>query len=150
MADITTFPAIQDVLVSGDNVHEFTATEAVTAGMIVGYAATGVDSAVVPMDATADEQCVGVAIEDAAITKKVKVAMDGCIVKVANADDTTAIEAGVYVEDNDNAVQGTVSVLTMTQFTANHNVAGITITAIAADGIGTMLVQVGQQVDSTT
>ena len=150
MADISAFPAIQDVLVSGDNVKEFTATEAVTKGQAVGYAATGVDNAVVPMDATADEQCIGVAITTATAGAIVKVAMDGCVVKVANADDTTAIEAGVYVEDNDNAVQGTVSVLTMTQFTANHNVVGITQTAVAADGIGTLLVQVGQQVDSTT
>ncbi len=149
MADITAFPAIQDVLISGDNVREFTATEAITAGMLVGYAATGVDNAVVPMDATADEQCIGVAIKDAAATAKVKVALDGCIVKVVNADDTTAIEAGVYVEDNDNALQGTVSVLAMTKFSANHNVAGITQEAVAGAGYGSMLVQVGQQVNST-
>jgi len=66
MADITAFPAIQDVLVSGDDVREFTATEAITAGMVVGPAATGVSNAVVPMDALEELKTVksNVNIED--------------------------------------------------------------------------------------
>ena len=109
MADITAFPAIQDVLVSGTNVREFTATEAITQGMVVGPAATGVSNAVVPMDATTGETALGVAIKTAAAGAIVKVAMLGCVVKMVNADDTTAIDCGDYVEQNDNALQGTVS-----------------------------------------
>ena len=109
MADITTFPAIQDVLVSGKNVREFTATEAITQGQVVGPAATGVSNAVVPMDATTAETALGVAIKTAAIGAIVKVAMIGCVVKMVNADDTTAIDCGDYVEQNDNTLKGTVS-----------------------------------------
>ncbi len=108
MTDITAFPSVQDVLVSGDNIREFTATEAVTQGQVVGFAATGVSNAVVPMDATAGEHAVGVAIKSADAAAKVKVAMAGCVVKMINYDDTTAIDAGAYVEQNDNAVLGTV------------------------------------------
>ena len=109
MADITAFPAIQDVLVSGKNIREFTATEAITKGQVVGPDATGVSNAVVPMNATTGETALGVAITTAAIGAIVKVACLGCVVKMVNADDTTAIDTGCYVEQNDNALLGTVS-----------------------------------------
>lgn len=154
MSDITTFPAIQDVLVSGTNIREFTATEAITKGQVVGFAATGVDDAVVPVDATAGENAYGVAITTALIGKIVKVAGPGCVVKVANADDTTPVEAGEYVQQDNNAVKGTVSVFTPradlvatisdtvddTITDGSALLVGLTQTAIAADGTGSMLI----------
>lgn len=151
MADIGAFPTIHGVVIDDRGpIRSFTFTEAASAGMAVGFAATGVSNAVVPMDATAGEQCIGVAVYDVEAGDLGAVAMDGNIVVVANADDTTAIDAGDQVELNDNAVQGTVSALTLTQFTANHYVLGIALEDIAGAGTGEILVQVGIQVDSTT
>lgn len=150
MADISAFPTIHNVVIHEGLMRTYTATEAVKAGQAVGFAATGVSNAVVPMDATADEQCIGVAVYDAGAGSLVSVAMDGCVVVVANADDTTAIDTGDQVELNDNAVQGTVSTLALTQFTANHYVLGIALEDIAGAGEGEILVSVGVQVDSTT
>lgn len=152
-ADITAFPAIQDVLVSGDNIREFTATEEITQGQVVGFAATGIANAVVPMDATVGENAIGVALYSAAAAAKVKVAMAGCQVKVANYHDTTVIEAGEYVQQDDNTVKGTVGVFTPRADLAEHTIAagdfiadgsallvGISQTAIAADGTGIILI----------
>ena len=150
MGDISAFPTIHDVCPHYGLNRTYTATEAVKAGQAVGFAATGVSNAVVPMDATADEQCIGVAEYDAGAGSLVNVCMNGCVVNVANADDTTAIDAGDHVELNDNAVQGTVSTLALTQFTANHYVLGIALEDIAGAGTGEILVAVGVQVDSTT
>lgn len=146
MADISAFPAIQDVLVSGDNIREFTATEAVTAGMVVGFAATGVSNAVVPMDATTGETGVGVALKTAAAAAKVKVAMIGCVVKMVNADDTTAIDAGDYVEQNDNALQGTVSPVAVSDIagavgTSHFGVVGIAEEDIAGSAYGRVRIE---------
>ena len=151
MADISAFPTIHGVVKDDAGpLRSFTFTEAASAGMAVGFAATGISNAVVPMDATAGEQPIGVAVYDVEAGDKGSVAMDGNIVVVANADDTTAIDTGDYVEMNDNAVQGTVSALALTQFTANHYVLGIALEDIAGAGTGEILVQVGVQVDSTT
>ncbi|MCK5616139.1 DUF2190 family protein [Candidatus Pacearchaeota archaeon] len=117
--------------------------------MAVGFAATGVSNAVVPMDATGGEQCIGVAVYDVEAGDKGAVAMDGNIVVVANADDTTAIDAGDYVELNDNAVQGTVSALALEVYTANHYVLGVALEDIAGAGTGEILVQCGVQLDQT-
>lgn len=141
MTDITAFPAIQDVLIAGKNIREFTATEAVTAGMVVGPAATGVSNAVVPMDATSGETGIGVAIKSAGAGTKVKVAMGGCVVKMVNADDTTAIDAGDYVEQNDNALQGTVSPVAVADIsgavgTGHYGVVGIAEEDIAGGAYG--------------
>lgn len=151
MADITPFPTIHTVVKDDSGpIRTFTFTEAAKAGQAVGFAATGVSNAVVLMDATAGEQCIGVAVYDVAIGAKGAVAMDGNIVVVANADDTTAIDAGDTVELNDNAVKGTVSALTLSQFTANHYILGIALEIIAGGGTGEILVSCGVQVDSTT
>jgi hypothetical protein len=153
MGDVTTFPSIQDVLVSGDNIREFTATEAITKGQVVGFAATGVANAVVRMHETADEHPIGVAISTAAIGAIVKVAMAGCEVKVANSTDDTAIEAGEYVQTDDAAALGTVAVFTPradltatitdtvddTVADSSANIIGVAQTIITADGTGTIL-----------
>lgn len=109
MADIGTFPTIRNVLVSGDNIKSYTATEAVKAGQVVGHAATGVSEAVVPMDKTSGETAVGVALYDAAAGAQVAVAGPGCEAYVANADSSNNIDAGTWLGQDDNTVKGTVS-----------------------------------------
>ena len=110
MADITSFPTIRNVLYSGNNIVEFTATSAVKAGMVVAFAATGVSDAVLPAIKGTTAQPIGVALYDAAASAMVAVAMDGCIVYVANAESNADIDAGDMLESNDNTVGGTVSV----------------------------------------
>ena len=115
----------------------------------MGFAATGVSNAVVPMDATADEQCIGVAEYDAGAGSLVNVCMNGCVVVVANADDTTAIDAGDHCALNDNAVQGTVSTAALGIQTADVYYLGIALEDIAGAGTGEVLVSVGVFLDGT-
>jgi hypothetical protein len=124
MTDISAFPTIQKVLSEGDNIHGFTAGEAITAGQVVGIAATGVSNTIVRMNDTSGENAIGVALYDTDSGDECLVACVGCIVYVANADDTTAIDAGGFVEQNDNAVLGTVS-----EFAPRANLASTTIDA---------------------
>ena len=146
MADIAAFPTMHDVLKFGDNIQTFTATSAVKAGQVVAINATGVSGAVDPSVATSGSRSVGVALYDAAAAAKVAVAMTGCIADVANADDTTTIDAGDYLETNNNAVKGTVDVADIAAISGavgtNHlDVIGIALDDIAASGTGRMLIQ---------
>ena len=149
MADISTFPTIHNVLITGDNTRTFTATEAVSAGMVVGYAATGVSNAVVPLNATAGEQPIGVAMYDAGAGSLVAVCMNGCEVVVANYDDTTGIDAGDHLALNDNAVGGTVGAAALGIQTADVYYLGIALEDIAGAGTGKALVSVGVFLDGT-
>jgi hypothetical protein len=109
MADIQAFPAIHDVLYAGDNIQSFTASADITAGQVVAIAATGVTLTVAKAVAAAGERPVGVALMTVASGAKVPVAMTGCIVRVANADTGTDIDAGDWLTTDDNTVGGTVS-----------------------------------------
>ena len=109
MTDIAAFPAIHNVLYSGDNIQSFTASGAITAGQVVAIDATGVTLTVRAAVAESGERPVGVAIMSVASGAQVPVAMTGCIVNVANADDGTDIDAGEWLTTNDNTVGGTVS-----------------------------------------
>ena len=142
MTDITTFPTIQQVIHNDGPTWTFTATEAVTAGQAVGGAATGVSNAVVPLDATTGENAIGVALYDAAAGAIVAVCLDGCIVTVANADDTTAIDAFGYVMQNDNSVKGTVS-----EFTPRADLASTVIDATNDTTIDGSALIVGQALE---
>lgn len=155
MTDITAFPAIVDVLHNDGPTWTFTATEAITRGMVVGFAATGIADSVVCMDETASEIPIGVAITTAAAGAKVAVALNGSIVTVANADADTALEAGALVMCNDCAVKGTVSEYTpraahtsiagatTTLFTDSiKHVVGTAIGAIAANSTGKVLLNI--------
>jgi hypothetical protein len=124
MTDITAFPDIQKVSDSGDAFKTFIAGETILPGQVVGGAATGVSETVMVMNDTADENAVGVAIHGATVGQRVNVALIGCVVYVANADDTTAIDAFGYVMQNDNAVGGTVS-----EFSPRADLASVTIDA---------------------
>jgi len=131
MADIATFPTIHDVLYAGDNIQSFTASEAIKAGQAVGFAAAGVSLSVVPLDNTAGENAVGVALYDAAIGEKVAVACMGCICYVANADDGTVI---------DNSVKGTVSEHAFGAVEGTYLLIGQAIEDIAGGGTGRIMV----------
>lgn len=109
MTDIAAFPAIRNVLYAGDNIQSFTASGAITAGQVVAIDATGVTLTVRAAVAESGERPVGVAIMSAASGAQVPVAMTGCIVYVANADDGADIDAGEWLTTNDNTVGGTVS-----------------------------------------
>ena len=112
MADIAAFPTIRHVMwrMGSGNIGSYTAGATIVAGMVVAFHGTGVAGVVWPAVKGTTDAIVGVALAGAAIGAKVAVAGPGCVVYVANADDTTTGEAGDYVEDNDNAVGGTVSV----------------------------------------
>lgn len=150
MGDISAFPTIHGVVKNDSGaLRTFTFTEAAKAGMAVGFAATGVSNAVVPLDATAGEQPIGVSQYNVEAGDKGAVAMDGNIVVVANADDTTAIDAGDHVGPDDNAVQGTVSTVALGIKTADTYFIGIALEDIAGGGTGEILVTVGVFLDGT-
>lgn len=145
MADISAFPTIKKVLDGNEHAITFTAGAAIKAGQIVGFNATGVSGTVEPMVAGAGEHPIGVALGDAASGKPVSVAVIGAIVVVANADDTTAIDAGDWLETNDNAVKGTVSAVNIAASgsaiaTVHWTVIGKALDDIAGGGTGRMMV----------
>lgn len=146
MADVSAFPTMHDVLVDGNNILTLTATTAVKAGQVVDINATGVSMAVDPAVATGCT--VGVALYDAAAGAPVAVATIGCVVYVANADDTTTVDAGDWLETNDNAVGGTVSVAAVAASggataTFHNNIVGKALDDIAGGGTGRMLITLG-------
>lgn len=143
MADISTFPTLYTVGHQLGTVLNMTAGEAITAGQVVGFAATGVSETVVVMDATSGEQALGVAMYDAASGAPIAVLSLGCIAEVVNADASTAIDAGDLLEQNDNAVGGTVSAATQTASgvtATNHAVVGIALEDIAGGASGKALI----------
>ena len=109
MGDIAAFPTVRNVLVEGDNIVRFVSEGTIKAGMVVAFNTTGVSFSMLPAIKATTGQPVGVALNDATTGQWVDVAMDGCIVNVVNADDAATIDTGDIVEDNDNAVGGTVS-----------------------------------------
>lgn len=109
MADIAAFPTIRNVLVSGDNIKNCIAGATILAGQVVAIHGTGVSNVVWPAVKGTTDAIIGVALYGAASGAKVAVAGAGCRVYVAQADDTATIDAGDALEDNDNAVGGTVS-----------------------------------------
>lgn len=144
--DISAFPTMHDVLKCGDNIQSFTATTGVKAGQVVAINATGVSGAVDKSVAAAGSRSLGVALYDATAGDKVAVAMTGCIADVANFHDTTAIDAGSYLETNDATPGGTVGAAAVAAVSGavgtNHlDIIGIALDDIAGDGTGRMLIQ---------
>jgi hypothetical protein len=146
MADIAAWVAMRNVLCEGNNIGKFTATSTIKAGMVVAFAATGLDMSVIPAIKATSGQPIGVALHDAAATSIVSVAMNGCIVNVQNAESNVDIEAGDMLEDNDNAVGGTVSTCAVMDagvvLVVKYQV-GIALDAILRSETGRMLVQCG-------
>ena len=137
MADITKFPEIKQVLHNDGPTFGFIAGAAIKAGQVVAFATTGVSDTVHPAIAGTTAQPIGVAIIPAAKDAPVTVALVGSIVTVANADDTTAIDAGEAVADDDNAVGGTVAAAATT---ATGYTIGVTIEDIPKAGAGKIIV----------
>ena len=150
MTGITAFPTIHGVVIDDRGpIRSFTFTEAASAGMAVGFAATGVSNAVVPMDATGGEQPIGVAVYDVEAGDKGAVAMDGNIVVVVNDDDTDPIDAGDHVGPVNSTVQGAVDTIALGIQTADVYYLGIALEDIAGGGSGEILVKVGVFLDGT-
>jgi hypothetical protein len=137
---------MRNVLYSGNNIQMFTATTAVKAGQVVAYHATGVSGAVNKSVKASTVGAIGVALYDAAATTLVAVAMDGCIVYVANTDNATTIDAGDTLGTTTNAVGGYVDTCAMTTAAAvavRVEKVGIALEDIAASSYGRMLVSCG-------
>lgn len=150
MTAITAFPTIKQVVKNDSGlIRAFTFTEAASAGMAVGFAATGVSNAVVPMDATGGEQPIGVAIYDVDAGDMGAVAMDGCEVTVANDDDADAIDAGDHVGPVNSTVQGAVDTIALGIKTADTYYLGIALEDIAGNATGKIVIKVGVFLDGT-
>lgn len=141
MTDIATFPTIRNVLVDGDNIKSYTVggTLAVKAGMVLALHGTGVDLTVQAAVKGTTVIPVGVALYDAAVGDQVAVAGRGCRVYVANAESNVAIDAGDPLEDNDNAIGGTVSaapLMVAGVVAVIEYIVGYAVTDIAVSGTG--------------
>ena len=144
MADITAFPSFNPSE-GGDlkGVGTYTAGAAITAGQVVAFATTGVSKTVHPAVSGTTGQVIGVALYTVASGAEVAVAEIGSKVLVANDGDSATIDAGDWVEVSDNAVCGTVSVLSTAATTTqaiNYNVIGVAIEDIAASSYGLVIV----------
>jgi len=148
MADISAFPTISNPLYTGSNTITLTASGTIKAGQVVAFDATGVSKTVRAANAESGERPVGVAIHDAADGEPVTVATVGCICYVANADDSTAIDAGDWLETNDNSVGGTVSAVDTSAtggatVTVHDNVVGFAFEDIPGGGTGLAMILPG-------
>ena len=147
MADITAFPTIYNVVKQGHhNARSFKAGATIKAGQVVAYARTGVSDTVHPAVKGTTGGIVGVASMDASTGDWFTVYINGSEVYVANADDTTAIDAGDLVEHNDNAVGGTVSAAVSAATTAEgqalyNDILGYATQDIAGGATGLVMIQ---------
>jgi len=136
MTDITAFPTIRNPVRQLSGTETFTALAAVKPGQVVTGNATGVDYQVEKcVAASLVTRPIGVAIGAAGAGEKVAVALPGSICELANADDTTGIDAWDDVITNDNAVGGTVSAVSYGS-TATQVIVGIALEDIAGGATG--------------
>lgn len=149
MTDISAFPSITQVCDRGhQNSGPYTAGATIKAGMVVAYARTGVTDTVHPHKKGTTGSVVGVAAEDASTGDWLNVYEDGAVCYLANADDTTGIDAGAVVEGNDNAVGGTISAATGAATTAEASelmadVVGMALEDIAGGATGRVKIRIG-------
>jgi len=146
MGAIGTWVAMRNILYSGDNIALFTATTAVKAGQVVAYHGTGVSNAINKSVKASTVGAIGVALYDAGVGVLVAVAMDGCVVYVANTDNATTIDAGDLLGTTTNAVGGYVDACAMTTGGAVPVMVekvGIALDDIAASGYGRMMISCG-------
>jgi hypothetical protein len=145
MTDIAAFATGTPIMHNNGPTFTFTASGTITAGQVVAIDATGVSDTVRAAVAESGESPIGVALTGAADGEKVTVALPGAICYMVNADNTTAIDAGSFVETNDNAVGGTVSAVneaaSRTATAVLHPlVIGKAIDDIAGGGYGRVIV----------
>lgn len=148
MTDIAAFATGHPIMVNNGPTWTFTASGAITAGQVVCIDATGVSNTVRAGAGETDERPMGVAITTAADGEKVTVALDGSICYFVNADDTTAIDAGDFLETNDNAVGGTVSTAAVAASGSavavlHASIVGVAIEDIAGGSYGLGIVRPG-------
>ena len=151
MADITTYPteatltASDRPILGGERgpIETYTAAAAIKGGQVVVYI-SGTSGSVTPATGATSEKVAGVALYNVASGGLCAVAQAGCIVKVVNADDTTAINPGAWIQTNDNAVLGTVNAIAFTgtesTLATQFNVVGIATETIAGGGSGYALI----------
>ena len=142
MADIGTFPTMHDVLIAGDNIQSFIAGADWKAGQVLAFHGTGVSDTLHPAVKGTTAMIKGVALYDVTSGNRGAVACRGCRCKVANAD-ATALDAGSPVEDNNNAVGGTVSTAALSGGIELKYIAGYIEQDIAGSGTGVMEVAPG-------
>jgi len=149
MTDISAFPTMpvandSELISDGGPILTFVASGTILVGQAVCYAATGVSMTVMASVAGANTKPVGVALDNVTKGEYVAVAMAGCVVEMANADDTATIDAGHWVECNDNAVGGTINEIDFTAsgatVTIKDQTIGMALDDIAASGTGRVLV----------
>jgi hypothetical protein len=146
MTDITAFPAITHVVDQGhQNGRAYKAGAAIKAGQVVAFARTGVTDVVHPHVKGTTGSVVGVAAYDIASGSWGMIYGDGAVVYVANADDTTGIDAGAPVEGNDNAVGGTVSAAAWEATVTGElymDIVGIAVEDIAGNATGRVQIKI--------
>ena len=149
MADISAFPTLprandSELISDGGPILTFVASGTILVGQAVCYAATGVSMTVIASVAGTKTKPVGVALDNVTDGEKVAVAMAGCVVEMATADDTATIDAGHWVECNDNAVGGTINEIDFTAsgatVTIKDQTIGMALDDIAASGTGRVLI----------
>jgi len=146
MTDITTYPTIVDGIMhnAGPTWGIIIANGSISAGQVVGFtSSSSTNNRVTALLDAAGDVVLGVAINSASNGEKVTIALPGSIVSVANADSDVNINAGRYVQTDDNAVAGTVKVATANggnSITAGNNIVGICLEQIAANGTGKILI----------
>ena len=144
MADITVFPTIRQVMVSGKNLIQMTATTTVKAGMVVAIHATGVSLAVDKAIDASGSKSIGVALFDAAAGAELTLATVGCVVNVANESDSVSIDAGSIVNSSAVAVGGLVIKADITAAStvavSQYNTIGIALAEIPVSSYGPVLI----------
>ncbi|HPY61094.1 MAG TPA: DUF2190 family protein [Methanospirillum sp.] len=149
MTDISAFPTLprandSELISDGGPILTFIASGTILVGQAVCYAATGVSMTVLASVAGENTKPVGVALNNATNGEYVAVAMAGCVVEMANADNTATIDAGHWVECNDNPVGGTINEIDFTAsgatVTIKDQTIGMALDDIAASGTGRVLV----------
>jgi len=139
MTDITTFPTIHRVLWSGNNIIPMTASGTISAGQVVSLDATGVSVTVRAGIEESGERPVGVALFGVTDGQIVSVCTTGCVCYVANADDSTGIDAGDILTTSDAAPGGCVA----TAGAGTSTNVGFAIDDIAASGTGRAMISPG-------
>jgi len=139
MAAISTFPtATNRILVHGDNQYTFEAAETLTAGQVVQVKPSGGDFKIYAGAVANTAVPIGIVDQNATSgDTDVTVNLYGCVCYGANADDTTAIEAGSALKVSaDTSCDGTLQAWAGG---ATEYIVGIAVTDIAANGWGQVL-----------
>jgi hypothetical protein len=140
--DITAFPtATNRILVHGDNQYTFTAAETLKAGQVVQVKASGGNFKIYAADATNAIPPIGVVDQNATTgDTDVTVNLWGTVCKVANFDDTTAIEAGTCIKCATVTATSASGAVCAWAGGASEYIVGTAITDIAANGWGDAII----------